>query len=146
MSKNVQTREELLKSLGEKGREFIAKVILSNQKIAEELKINTIDLQCLSVIELLGGAAKPSEIAKMTGLTTGGVTVMLDRLEKKGFIERMPNPEDRRSIVVKISTKKIAKLHEIYESKALSTEKIISSYSDEELSIILDYFSKILKA
>jgi len=144
MSKSTQTREKLLKDLGEKGREFIARIILSNQKIAEELKINTVDLQCLSIIELLGGTAKPSEIAKMTGLTTGGVTVMLDRLEKKDYIERMPNPDDRRSIVVKISPKKIAKLHEIYESKVLSMEKIFSGYSDEELSIILDYFSKTM--
>ena len=79
----VQTREELLKDLEEKGREFIARVILSNQKIAAKLKINTIDLQCLNMIDILGGETKPSEIAKMTGLTTGGVTVMLDRLEKK---------------------------------------------------------------
>lgn len=144
MSNSVKNRKELLKDLEDKGREFIARVILSNQKIAEKLKINTVDLQCLNVIDLLGGEAKPSEIAKMTGLTTGGVTVMLDRLEKKEFIERKPNPSDRRSIVIHVSPKIIAKLHEIYESQALSMEKILSNYGDEELSTIIDYFSKIL--
>ena len=89
-----KTREELIINLEEKQRQFIANIILSNQKIAEELKINTIDLQCLNIIEMLGGEAKPSEISKMTGLTTGGVTVMLDCLEKKNYIERVPNPND----------------------------------------------------
>lgn len=145
MSDSTKTREELLEDLGEKGREFVVRVILSNQKISERLKINTMDLQCLNVIDLLGGAAKPGEIAKMTGLTTGGVTVMLDRLEKNGYIERMPNPDDRRSIIVHISKEKLAKLHEMYESQVLSMEKVLSDFSDEELSIILKYFSKILK-
>ena len=90
----VQTRKELIRNLGEKQRQFIANIILSNQKIAEQLKINTIDLQCLNIIEMLGGEAKPNEISKLTGLTTGGVTVMLDRLEKKDYIERVPNPDD----------------------------------------------------
>ena len=94
MSNPVQTREELMKNLEGKEREFIARVILANQKIAAKLKINNIDLQCLNMIDILGGEAKPGEIAAMTGLTTGGVTVMLDRLEKKGYIERTPNPND----------------------------------------------------
>jgi len=146
MSNPVQTRKELLKDLGKKGREFIARVILSNQKIAEQIGINTIDLQCLNMIDLLGGEAKPGEIAKMTGLTTGGVTVMLDRLEKKGYIERKPNPKDRRSTLIHLSPKKMSKLHAVYESQAHSMEKILSNYTDEELSIIIDYFSKTLSA
>jgi DNA-binding MarR family transcriptional regulator len=146
MSNPVQTRKELLKDLGKKGREFIARVILSNQKIAEQIGINTIDLQCLNMIDLLGGEAKPGEIAKMTGLTTGGVTVMLDRLEKKGYIERKPNPKDRRSTLIHLSPKKMSKLHAVYESQALSMENILSNYTDEELSIIIDYFSKTLSA
>ena len=94
---------------------------------------------------MLGGEAKPNEISKMTGLTTGGVTVMLDRLEKKDYIERVPNPNDRRSIVIHISTPKKRKIEELYRSKEQATEKILSCYNDEEISILLDYYTKILK-
>ncbi|MGB9201265.1 MarR family winged helix-turn-helix transcriptional regulator [Methanobacterium sp.] len=139
-----KTREELIINLEEKQRQFIANIILSNQKIAEELKINTIDLQCLNIIEMLGGEAKPSEISKMTGLTTGGVTVMLDRLEKKNYIERVPNPNDRRSIVIHISSDKKSKLEDIYKSRKYTMEKILTNYDDQEISLILDYYTKLL--
>lgn len=139
-----KTREELIINLEEKQRQFIANIILSNQKIAEELKINTIDLQCLNIIEMLGGEAKPSEISKMTGLTTGGVTVMLDRLEKKNYIERVPNPNDRRSIVIHISSDKKSKLEDIYKSRKYTMEKILTNYDDHEISLILDYYTKLL--
>ncbi len=144
MSNPVQTREELMKNLEGKEREFIARVILANQKIAAKLKINNIDLQCLNMIDILGGEAKPGEIAAMTGLTTGGVTVMLDRLEKKGYIERTPNPNDRRSTVIHITPQKINELHAVYESQLITLERILSNYTEEELNIINDYYSKIL--
>ncbi len=61
MSDQIQTREKLLDKLGENTREFIARVILSNQKIANELQISTTDLQCVNIIELLGGEVTPGQ-------------------------------------------------------------------------------------
>ncbi len=145
MSDQIQTREMLLDKLGENTREFIAKVILSNQKIANELQISTIDLQCVNIIELLGGEATPGQIAKNIHLTTGGVTIMLDRLEKKGYIERRPNPDDRRSIIIKIPEERVAKLHLMYKSRGIKLDKILSKFNNEELSIIIHFFSEMNK-
>ena len=144
MTDPTQTREELIRNLKDKQRQFIANIILSNQKIAERLKINTIDLQCLNIIEMLGGEATPNQISKMTGLTTGGVTVMLDRLEKKEYIERVPNPKDRRSIVIHIPSDKKSKLDNLYTSREHIMENILSEYDDHEISILLNYYTKIL--
>jgi hypothetical protein len=47
----------------------------------------------------------PKKLAELTRLTTGGVTVVLDRLEKAGVIRRAPNPSDRRSSIVQVSQK-----------------------------------------
>lgn len=143
MIKSIQTREEILKKLKEKNRQFIVSIILSNQKIAEELQIKTIDLQCLNIIELLEEESTPGRIAKILHLTTGGVTIMLDRLEKKGYIQRSPNPHDRRSIIIRIPEDRKEKLHKIYNSRENQMDKLLSNYSEEELSIIIDYFSKL---
>ncbi len=144
MSNYIEKREELLNELMDQTRAFIARAILFNQIIADEFQIKTIDLQCINIIELLKDDATPGKIAKMFKLTTGGATVMLDRLEKKGFIERIPNPNDRRSSIIRIS-KEISELHAKYDSKANELNKAFSTYNNEELSLILDYYKKVVE-
>lgn len=51
----------------------------------------------------VGGGLTPKEIGVRLGLTSGAVTALVDRLEKAGLAERVPNPEDRRSSVVRIT-------------------------------------------
>jgi DNA-binding MarR family transcriptional regulator len=48
----------------------------------------------------LNGPATAGQLATWTGLTTGAITAMLDRLEKAGFVRREPHPDDRRKVVV----------------------------------------------
>ncbi|RMI29696.1 MarR family winged helix-turn-helix transcriptional regulator [Nocardia stercoris] len=45
----------------------------------------------------------PSRLAESLLVTTGTMTNRLDRLEKRGYIRRIPNPEDRRGILVELT-------------------------------------------
>jgi DNA-binding MarR family transcriptional regulator len=47
----------------------------------------------------------PGELAASMMLSTGGTTARLDRLEKAGLIERLPSPNDRRSVLVRLTTR-----------------------------------------
>src|SRR5215813_4819855 len=85
------SRSELMEALTKEVRQFIAGAILFNLKVAEDLGRNATDLQCLNLLEIQGSAT-PGELAKWSRLTTGGITVVLDRLEKAGYIRREPNP------------------------------------------------------
>jgi len=105
---------------------------------------NTTDMECLRLL-FLKGIATPSELARHTGLTSGATTAMLDRLEKAGFIERRPNPDDRRGTLiapVKSASKKVASW---FESARDAQNKLISSYSESELEIIADVFERFAK-
>ena len=137
-------RAKLIQSLDREIRHFIVRSLLFNQKVADEVGLNATDLQCLHIVELLDGAT-PSQIAKQTNLTTGGVTVMLDRLEKSGYIKREPNPDDRRSIIVRAQEERLQKLYTIYKSKQEMIEDILSHKKDEELETITNFFSEIRK-
>lgn len=44
----------------------------------------------------------PTDLAAVTGLTSGSITSLLDRLEGRGFVERRPSKEDRRAVVVQL--------------------------------------------
>lgn len=59
----------------------------------------------MHTIEILGGnnLIKMKDLATKMGITTGTLTVMIDNLEKRGLVERVPNPNDRRSYVIRLT-------------------------------------------
>jgi DNA-binding MarR family transcriptional regulator len=122
-------------------RKFIAGAIFFNQKVADRFQLNLTDTQCLNVLEM-AGSATPGQLAAQTGLTTGGITVVLDRLEKAGFVRREPNPEDRRSLIVRPVPENLARLQAMYGEIHRGLAKLLDSYSDKELKLIIGFFQK----
>ena len=60
------------------------------------------DLETLVELDLVGPLS-PSELAETLLLTTGGMTVRLNRLQSAGLIERQPNPRDGRGVLVRLT-------------------------------------------
>ncbi len=133
---------KLTESLNREVRRFIAGAILFNLKVADEVGLNGTDMQCLNLLELQGSAT-PGEFARWAFLTTGGVTVVLDRLEKAGYLRREPNPQDRRSSLVRPVMVKFRKLHTLYRSKGRALMQVLSAYNERDLSLILDFFNRV---
>ena len=133
---------KLMESLNREVRRFIAGAILFNLKVAAEVGLNGTDMQCLNLLELQGSAT-PGEIARWAFLTTGGVTVVLDRLEKAGYIRREPNPQDRRSSIIRPIPSKFRKLQPHYQSKGEALAQTLSAYTEDELKLIQDFFQKV---
>src|SRR5450432_3497601 len=123
-------------------REFSAGTILFNQKVADRVGLHLTDMQCMNVLDLLG-TSTPSKLAEFMGLTTGGVTVMLDRLEKAGCIKREPNPDDRRSILVRVSAKRMEKIQTQYAGVAKEFDAYMSEVSEVELETVARFFKRI---
>ena len=132
---------KLVESLNREVRRFIAGAILFNLKVAAEVGLNGTDMQCLNLLELQGSAT-PGEMARWALLTTGGVTVVLDRLEKAGYVRRAPNPQDRRSSIVRPVAAKFRKLHAHYRSKAEALMRVLSTYDENKLQLIMDFFTR----
>lgn len=136
-----ENRAERIELLSVEVRKFIANVILFNQKIADGLGLNTTDLQCLHLLQL-HGSMTPGQLAKQAYLSTGGVTVVLDRLERLGYIKREPNPKDRRSLIVRPVMSKLKKMAGLYRSKGERLVAVLSGYDEESLELLLDFFSQ----
>ena len=73
--------------------------VLHGQAIAKKVGVNSSDLECLDLI-LLNGPSTAGEIARRTGLTSGAVTGLIDRLERLGLVERTADANDRRKVLV----------------------------------------------
>jgi DNA-binding MarR family transcriptional regulator len=59
-----------------------------------------------------GGPRTPGVLARYLEVSTGAMTSRLDMLEKEGLIRRVPDPDDRRSVIVEITEAGRAKWHE----------------------------------
>src|SRR6516165_2025366 len=133
-----QLRETVVRCL----REFIAGSIIYNQQVADRVGLRLTDMQCINVLDLVGPST-PGELARSTGLTTGGVTVMLDRLEKGGYVKRVPNPRDRRSVLVRLKPTKLKKVHAFYEEINQRTAALLDQTPEPELRSVVNLLSKM---
>jgi DNA-binding MarR family transcriptional regulator len=143
MSSDESQRAALLGLLGRKlAGEHAVKTVLFQQAIADRLGLNTTDMICLSLLS----AAEPltaGQLAEATGLTTGSVTIMIDRLEKAGYAQREKDPIDRRRVIVRPVNERIE--HDIaplYASLGEAWERAIERYSTQELGVILDMLTR----
>ena len=79
---------------------FTARLLVRNMLAADALALAPTDLLCMCLLQE-HGPASPGWLAERTGLTTGAVTGMVDRLERAGYVTRVPDPHDRRRIIVR---------------------------------------------
>jgi DNA-binding MarR family transcriptional regulator len=132
-------REELIKTIIDKYREMSTETIVFHQGVADVLGVHISDHKCLDLIYRFG-AMPAGRLGELTGLTTGAVTGMIDRLEEAGYVRRTNDPEDRRRTIVE-STKN-RKLERKIEGTFMPLHermhKLLSSYSDRELAFLLD--------
>ena len=135
---HAQLRETVVRCL----REFIAGSVMYNQQVADRVGLRLTDMQCINVLDLMGPST-PGELARSTGLTTGGVTVMLDRLEKGGYVKRVPNPRDRRSVLVRLNPTKLKKVWAFYDEINERMVALLDETPDRELRSVVDLFSKM---
>src|SRR4051794_1476360 len=73
-----------------------------DQAVADALGVNRTDMRCLDVLER-EGPVTAGRLAGSTGLTSGAITTVIDRLERGGFARRLRDPGDRRRVLVELA-------------------------------------------
>jgi DNA-binding MarR family transcriptional regulator len=92
------------------------------------------------------GQMTAGELARLSGLTTGAVTGLIDRFEKKKLLKRKFEADDRRKVILVPNTSAIMELLQpLYKEFRSKTEKLIGSFSDKEIRTIETYFSKAIE-
>ena len=106
---------------------------------AERLGLNRTDLHAINTIENSGGLTA-GELAAATGLTTGAVTGVIDRLERAGYARRVPDPADRRRVRVEVTPKFYARADKIWGPMAADwTSRLGRRFSAEELERVTEF-------
>lgn len=142
MASLLKNRPKLIDSLNDITREASTYTVLLHQAIADRLSLNITDHKCLDLIERVGSMTA-GQLAEITGLTTGAITGVIDRLEKAGYVKRERDPQDRRKVIVRlVSDKAYRDMSPLFEVLRQRHEPVFKNYSDEELKIIFRYMQE----
>jgi DNA-binding MarR family transcriptional regulator len=86
----------------------------------------------------------PTQLAESTLVTTGTMTSRLDKLEVRGLVRRIPNPDDRRSLVVELTREGHALVDGLVGEHVANEERIMSALSDREREQLTRLTRKLL--
>lgn len=135
---------ELFNALLEASRRLSTQTVFFHQAAAKYLGLNITDHKCLDIV--LGmGRATAGQLAELTGLTTGAITSVINRLEKAGFVRRAKDPNDLRIVYVEPIPANLGPLGDIFGPLAEAMTALFSRYSEDELRLILDYTERSIQ-
>jgi DNA-binding MarR family transcriptional regulator len=130
-------RSQLLDSLEQGFRDASTAGVMLHQTVADRLDLHITDHKCMGMLCELGPLSA-GRLAQLTGLTTGAITSVLNRLEQHGYARRVRNPQDKRNINVEAVN--VAEFSERMEALFGPLRKkmraLSSRYSTEELALI----------
>jgi DNA-binding MarR family transcriptional regulator len=140
MSTARKSRKELMAALEQALRDVSGTGVLFSQAAAERLGLNSTDLECLGLIS--SGPATAGGLARATGLTTGAITGVIDRLERAGYARREHDEADRRKVQVRARPEALQKTAPIFEPMRRASAEVLSRYGNDELALILDFLTR----
>ena len=121
---------------------FIAGVVLHNVTVAQRVGLGGSDLQFLTLLDI-HGPLTPGRLAALTGLSTGTVTGVIDRLEKGGYVRRDRDAADRRKVLVVPVPESVARLAEFYGEHGDHMAAILAARNADQLRAILDFLTEM---
>jgi DNA-binding MarR family transcriptional regulator len=112
------------------------------QTVAVRFGLSESDIETLE--ELIDmGATTAGKLSEVTGLTSGAVTRVIDRLEQAGYVRRVPDPTDRRRVIVEVIPENVANIQVTLDRVETKGAEEMSEYSDAQLALIKDFLEKM---
>lgn len=138
-------RQALLDRLSSAGRELSDAAVMFHTALAEQLGVGPSDWKTLGLLER-HGPLTAGELSALSGLAPASVTGILDRLERKGWIQRRRDPGDRRRVVVALD--QAAAQHNIgalFSGLLRRLEELYARYSNDQLELLAEAMEEIAR-
>jgi DNA-binding MarR family transcriptional regulator len=115
---------------------------LFGQTVAIRFGLSESDVETLeALIEM--GASTAGRLSELTGLTSGAVTRVIDRLEQSGYVRRVADPSDRRRVIVEVVPEKVAAIQSTLDRVGTASAEEIGRYTEAQLSLISDFLTRM---
>ncbi len=127
-------------------RELTAAAVEFAARAAEQVGLSTTDHRCLHLARNSDGPLTAGQIAELSGLSTGAVTGVIDRLERAGFVRRVRDPYDRRKVRLEVSGREMTLPSAPMGGLSGVLGNVLGGYTGEELRIIERYQRQLIAA
>ena len=131
-------KSEQIAAVGERVQAFQDATDEVDEAVARHLRLNRTDLRCLSVLSQ-AGATSAGELAEAAGLTRAAMTTALDRIETAGYVRRVRDQQDRRTVRVEMTAAAIRAVGALYGPLATDGARFLRKYTTQELAAVLKY-------
>jgi DNA-binding MarR family transcriptional regulator len=138
VSRAPSDRAQRLAELERELRTMSARSVMLSHAIASRLGISPTDLETMDILST-NGPLTAGRLAELTGLTTGAITGVVDRLEKSGFVRRERDANDRRRVIIHLVADRARKIGKLYVPLARAMTELSERYTDEELALMVEY-------
>lgn len=138
-----EKRAEALAALMRELRQFHALGASFFRAAAARIGLTTTDLEVIDLLEH-SGPMTAGQLAERTGLTTGAITGMLNRLEEAGLVRRERDPEDGRRVIVRLESggDKMREIGRVFASLGQAWEALAALYNDDQIALLLDFLQR----
>jgi len=109
-----------------------------DERVAQKFNLSRTDMRCL---DLLGrqGPMTAGQLSDESGLSTGAVTFLLDRLEEAGMVKRRRDTDDRRRVWVELVPSALKKMQRAQAPIVEEMKEVTQRFKAEELAIVRDF-------
>lgn len=138
----TSSREELAgEILGSLARRYSTATVLFHHALADRLGLGPTDHKCLDLLHDRGPMTG-SELAAITGLTTGAITGVVARLERRGMLVREPHPRDRRKQVLRPTATAIRQVEDAFAALPTGTSTLLEGLDVGQLAAIQQFLTR----
>ncbi|MEC0173533.1 MarR family transcriptional regulator [Paenibacillus favisporus] len=141
-SQNAEGNTSPEERLASQMRKLGTRTVLYQQHVASSLGLSNTDLKSVDILWETGPITA-GELSKITGLSTGTVTALIDRLEKAGYVRREQDPSDRRRVMIVPDYFARDEVRETFKPLHDSVVRLGSSYTAEQIELLIDFAAKI---
>lgn len=137
-----QTRQDLVEEIvGTLIRRHSTAAVLLHHAVAERLGLGPTDHKCLDVLRERGPMTG-SELAAITGLTTGAITGVVARLERTGYLRREPDPRDRRKQILSPAPERTRDIQDVFGPIRKDAAALLDGFDSHQLTAIAAFMAR----
>ncbi|MCY9006631.1 MarR family winged helix-turn-helix transcriptional regulator [Peribacillus frigoritolerans] len=144
MSSDNRLNSALLESLTHRLQRYGMRSVLFQQNMAQKIGVSHTDLKSAEILNETGPITA-GELSKITGLSTGSVTALINRLEKSGYVKRERDQLDGRKVMIMPIPERQEQIKSHYQSLSMATKELCSAYNEQELILINQFVEEITK-
>lgn len=144
MSSDNRVNSALLESLTHRLQRYGMRSVLFQQNMAQKIGVSHTDLKSAEILNETGPITA-GELSKITGLSTGSVTALINRLEKSGYVKRERDQLDGRKVMIIPIPERQEQIKSHYQSLSMATKELCSAYNEQELILINQFVEEITK-